>query len=139
VSCELEGVVLAGGEAVPAEGIVVVVTGEEEAAGPRECDGGDTAQDLVVSEAVNLVVATEVEEAAGGVVGAGAEGVAIGEEGDGVDVGLVAEVCLRALARADVPDLKESEAKRECVLVCVSVTVCMGVKRLPWRWSRKSH
>ena len=64
MSCELEGVVLAVGEAIPAEGVVVVVASEEDAARAGEGDGGDATEDLVVTEAVDLVIAPEVEEAA---------------------------------------------------------------------------
>lgn len=69
---------------------------------------------------VQLAIGTDVEQAAGGIVGAGDEGVAIGEELDGVDVGLVAGKGLDGLAGADVPELGESIASTgdEGVLIC---------------------
>lgn len=73
--------------------------------------GSDTAENLVVSEGVHLVVASEVEQTAGGVIGARADRVAVGEEGDGVDVGLVAVERVGALAGADVPDLGRAVAR----------------------------
>jgi hypothetical protein len=51
------------------------------------------------------LVSADVEEAAGGVVGAGGEGVAIGEKRDGVDVTLVAGESLLAQTLADIPEL----------------------------------
>ena len=68
MSGELERVAPSGAEAVPSEGVVVVVPREQEASGPGEGDGGDAAENLLVSEDVHLVVAAEVKEAAGGVV-----------------------------------------------------------------------
>lgn len=59
---------------------------------------------------VKLAVGTDVEQTAGSVIGTSAEGVAVGEELNGVDVGLVAGECLDGLAGADIPQLGESVA-----------------------------
>lgn len=59
---------------------------------------------------VQLPVSTDIEEAAGGVVGTSHERVAIREELDGVDVGLVAGKGLDGLASTDIPQLGESIA-----------------------------
>ena len=53
-----------------------------------------------------LLVGSDVEESAGGVVRSGGKGMAGGEEGDGVDVGLVAGEGLLALTVSHVPQLK---------------------------------
>ena len=58
-----------------------------------------------MSKFVHLGVAAHIEEAAGRVVGSSTEGLAIGEEGDGVDIRLVSEVSLDALAGPYVPNL----------------------------------
>lgn len=69
---------------------------------------------------VELSVGTDVEKTAGCIVGAGDKGVAIGEELDGVDVGLVTRKSLHSLASSDVPELSESVASTgdESVLIC---------------------
>lgn len=54
---------------------------------------------------IQLAIRTKIEEAAGGVVRARSEGLGVGEELDGVDVGLVAHKRLDALAGPDIPDL----------------------------------
>jgi len=58
-----------------------------------------------VTKFVDFGVASHVEQPAGGVVGSSTNSLAVGEEGDGVDVGLVPHVCLNALASSDVPNL----------------------------------
>ena len=102
---QLEGMDPAVAEGVPRVAVEIVISGEQEAAGSAEVDGGDAAQNLIVAEFVHLGVASHVEQPAGGVVGARAEGLAVGEEGDGVDIGLVPDVGLDGLAGSDVPDL----------------------------------
>ena len=59
---------------------------------------------------IQFPVGSNVEETARGVVGAGAEGVAVREELDGVDVRLVAGEGLDSLAGADVPQLGKGVA-----------------------------
>ena len=68
---------------------------------------------------VQLSVGADVEQPAGGVVRAGHEGVSVGEELDGIDVGLVAGEGLDGLAGAYVPELGEgvTGAGNEGVLV----------------------
>jgi hypothetical protein len=56
-------------------------------------------------EFVHFCVASHVEQPARGVVGSGTERLVVGEEGNGIDVGLVSEVGLDALAGSDVPNL----------------------------------
>lgn len=51
-------------EGVPDVASPVVVTTEEDAARDGECDGGDTAKDIVVSEDVELTVSTDIEQTA---------------------------------------------------------------------------
>ena len=96
MSLQLERVALSSSQTIPSKGIIIIVTSEEQPSGFGERHGGDTAEDLVISEVVDLGVTAEVEETAGGVIGAGSEGVAIGEEGDAIDIRLVAEVGLGA-------------------------------------------
>jgi len=88
-----------------------VLTGKEEAARLAERDAGDAADDVVVRVHGQLLVGAQVEQAAGGVVGAGGEGQAVGEEGDGVDVRLVAGEGLAAQAVAHVPQLGRRVAR----------------------------
>lgn len=73
-------------EGVPCVAVKIVISGEQKAPGSAKVDGRNTTQDLIVSKFVHLGVASHVEQPAGGVVGFRAEGLAIGEEGDGVDV-----------------------------------------------------
>jgi len=69
---------------------------------------------------IQLSVSSDVKEPAGGIVGARDKGVAVGEELDGIDVGLVAGKGLDGLPGADVPELGESIAgtRDESVLIC---------------------
>ena len=69
-------------ERVPNIARPVVVPAKQHSAGDGEGDGSDSAEDVVVCEGVELAVGSEVKEAAGGVVGAGGKGVAVGEEPD---------------------------------------------------------
>lgn len=117
----------------------VVVACEQESAGDGRSDRGNTTQDgfglrwfvsnmasawcislVTYTVDVELPVGTDIEKAAGCVVGAGDEGVAIGEELDGVDVGLVTCKSLHSLACSDVPKLGESVASTgdKSVLIC---------------------
>lgn len=57
-------------ERVPDVAVEVVVTGEEDAPRDGEADRGDAAEDVVVRVLVEFAVGAEVEESAGGVVGA---------------------------------------------------------------------
>lgn len=59
---------------------------------------------------VELAIGADIEQAASGVVGTGHERVAVREELDGVDVGLVTSKRLHGLAGADIPQLRESVA-----------------------------
>lgn len=117
----------------------IVVAGEQQSSGNRRGDGCDAAKDrlglsnarvsqgcqswhaLVETHAVDvqLAIRADIEQSAGGVVGAGDERVAIGEKLNGVDVGLVAGKGLDSLAGANVPQLGESiaRARNEGVLV----------------------
>ena len=92
-------------EGVPRVAVKIVISGKEKASGSAKVDGGNTAKNLVVAKFVHLGVASHVEQPAGGVVGSRAEGLAIGEEGDGVDVRLVSDVGLDGFACSDVPNL----------------------------------
>jgi hypothetical protein len=65
---------------IPHVTVEVIVSSEQDATGDGEADGGDAAEDVVVSELVQFAVGAEIEEAAGGVVGTSGEGVAVGEE-----------------------------------------------------------
>jgi hypothetical protein len=67
-------------ERVPDVARPVVVATEEDAAGDRERDRGDAAQDVVVRENIELAVRANVEEPARRVVRTSREGVAVGEE-----------------------------------------------------------
>lgn len=59
---------------------------------------------------VELAVGPDIEQTARSVIGASAEGVTIGEELNGVDVGLVTSKSLHSLAGTDIPQLGESVA-----------------------------
>lgn len=56
---------------------------------------------------VQLAVGTDIEQTAGGVVRTCTEGVSVGEELDGVDIGLVAGESLYGLAGTNIPQLGE--------------------------------
>jgi hypothetical protein len=51
-------------EGVPDVARPVVVATKEDAAGDREGDGGDAAQDVVVGEYIELAVGTDIEQTA---------------------------------------------------------------------------
>lgn len=51
-------------ESIPDVTVVVIVTGEENPTRGGEGDGGDSAEDVVVNEGVELAVGSEVEELA---------------------------------------------------------------------------
>lgn len=72
-----------GFERVPDVAVEVIVTRQQEAPALGEGDGGDPADDVVVGVGHELLVRAEVEQPAGGVVGAGGKGVAVGEELEG--------------------------------------------------------
>lgn len=59
---------------------------------------------------VKLAVGTDIEQTAGSVVGTSTEGVAVGEELNGIDVGLVSGERLDGLAGTDIPQFGESVA-----------------------------
>lgn len=65
-------------EGVPDDAVVVVVAGEEEAAGDGEGDGGDTDEDLVRVVGHELAVSAEVPETAGRVICTSGEAEAVG-------------------------------------------------------------
>ena len=67
-------------EGVPNVAVVVVVTGKQDSPTGREGDRGDPAEDVVVHERVELPVCSEVEQAAGRVVGSGRERVSVREK-----------------------------------------------------------
>ena len=65
---------------VPDVAIEVVISCEQESSRLAECDWGDAADDVVVAVHGQLLVRSDVEQAACGVVRASCERVAIGEE-----------------------------------------------------------
>lgn len=71
-------------ERVPDVAVVVVVTGKQDPPRGGECDGGDTAEDVVVGVRVEFAIRPEIEELARGIVGSGRKRIAIGEEPGGV-------------------------------------------------------
>lgn len=71
-------------EGVPDITVVVIVAGEQHTTGDGEGDGRDAAKDIVVGVAVEFTVCAQVKELAGGVVGPGGKGVAVGEEPGGI-------------------------------------------------------
>lgn len=68
---------------------------------------------------VEFAVGTDIEETAGGVIGTSTKSVPVGEELDGVDVGLVSSKSLDGLTSPDIPQFGESitGARDEDVLV----------------------
>lgn len=65
---------------VPDVAVKVVITGKQQTAGARESHGGDATDDVVVTVDAELLVCAQVEQPAGGVVGACGEGATVGEE-----------------------------------------------------------
>ena len=68
---------------------------------------------------VEFPVGTDIEETASGVIGTGTEGVSVGEELNGVDIGFVTSKCLDSLTGTNIPEFGESIAstRDEDVLV----------------------
>lgn len=74
---------------VPDVAVKVVITSQQQTAGAREGHRRDAADDVVVAIEAELLVRTQVEQPAGGVVGACGEGAAVGKElrrGTGISV-----------------------------------------------------
>lgn len=92
-----------GAQDVPAETIVVIITGEQDTAGLREGHGGDATDDIITAQFGHLGTSTNIEETTSGVVGAGAEAFAVGEQGDGIDVRFVATEGHGAFSCSDIP------------------------------------
>lgn len=67
-------------ERVPHIARPIIVATKKDAAGDGEGNGGDAAQDVVMGEDIELAVRPNVEQAAGGIIGPGREGIAVGEE-----------------------------------------------------------
>lgn len=67
-------------ECVPDVAGPVVISSEEKPSRNGEGDRGNTAQDVIVSERVEFSVSTDIKQPARGIVGAGSECVAVGEE-----------------------------------------------------------
>lgn len=123
-----------GLQSVPHVAVKIVVTRQQQASALGESHGCDSADDVVVRIDHQLLIGAQIEQPAGGVVRAGGEGVAVGEElregaavslreqnhrryvsvcdtyADGIDVGLVAGEGLSAHAFPDVPQLSRSVA-----------------------------
>ena len=64
----------------------VVITTEKDTTRDRECDGGDTAQDVVVREGVKLAVSTDIEKTARCVIGTRCKSVSVREEAEAASV-----------------------------------------------------
>lgn len=58
----------------------VVITTEKDTTRDRECDGGDTAKNVVVRERVELTVSTDIEKTARRVVRTRSKSVSVREE-----------------------------------------------------------
>ena len=67
-------------ERIPDVARPIIVATEKDTTRDGECDGCDTAKDVVVRERVELTVSTYIEKTARRVIGAGGESVAVGEE-----------------------------------------------------------
>lgn len=90
---------------VPHVTVEVIVTGQQETTALAEGDTRDAANYVVVRVERQLLIGANIEEPASGVVGSRRERVAVGEERDGVYVGLVTREGLLAGAFANVPQL----------------------------------
>lgn len=69
---------------------------------------------------VKFPVGTDIKEAASRVIGTGDKGVPIGEELNGIDVGLVTRKSLHSFASSNIPKLGEGVAstRDKGVLIC---------------------
>ena len=67
-------------ERIPDVARPIIVATEEDTARDGECDRGDTAEDVVVREGVQLAVGTDIEETARSIIRTGSKRIAIGEE-----------------------------------------------------------
>ena len=67
-------------ERIPDVARPIIVTTEEDTTRDGECDGCDTAKDVVVREGVELTVGANVEETARRVIGTRREGIPVREE-----------------------------------------------------------
>jgi len=92
-------------ERVPDIDFEVIIAGNEEATAEGEIHGGDAAHQLLGTVVHKLAGSADVPQTAGGIVGASAESLGVGEELHGVNVGVVATEGLHALALTDVPQL----------------------------------
>jgi len=80
---------IANFDGVPNLNGVIVVTSEEEAPRSRERDRGDSTRDIFARIRVEFIVGSKIEESARGIIRTGDEGLTVGKERDGVDVGFM--------------------------------------------------
>jgi len=73
-------------ESIPDLALKVIVTSKQESAGNGECHGGDTADGLANSVALQFSVGADIEKTARSIVGTSTESISVGEELNGVDV-----------------------------------------------------
>lgn len=66
----------------------------------------DAAEDVVVGVLIQLAVSAEVKKTARSVIRTSSESLTVGEELDSVDIGLVSNERLHALAGSDIPHLR---------------------------------
>ena len=92
-------------ERVPHVAVEVIVTREQESAALAEAHGRDPTDDVLMAVVDQLLVRSDVEQAAGCVIAARRKGHSVGEEGDGIDVRVVAGEGLFAHAVPNVPQL----------------------------------
>jgi len=91
---------------VPHVTVIVVITGEEDAAGGGEGNGGDATENFVIRVFVELLIGADIEQATGAIVTACAKGIPIRENLDRVDIGFMArESFLAVFACTMVPKL----------------------------------
>lgn len=90
---------------VPYVAVKVIIASEQQSPALAESHAGYSTDDVVVRVQRQFLVGPDVEKSARCVVRARGEGVAAGEEGDGVDVRLVTGEGLLANALANVPQL----------------------------------
>lgn len=104
---------------IPDVAVEVIVSGEQQATRLGERDTRDSANDVVVRVHGELLIGTDIEQPAGGIVGSGGESVSRWEESDGIDIGFVSWEGLLAHAITDIPQLRRSitSSRDECAEV----------------------
>jgi len=107
-------------KSVPSVAVEIVVASKQKSTADAERNAGNTAQNALVSVLHELSISADIEQSAARIVAASAEGHAVREERNRVDVALVSGECLSAFSSSHIPQFGSSIASTadKRVFVC---------------------